>query len=182
MGHLVQPSCRSRATYSSLHRTLSRRVLNISREGDSTTSLGSLFQCSVTLRRRVLPTSPNCASFSTNSINTAYIDTAKQSLQTAWTDSQIPDISPNSPDKQVQMHSPKPECNLILLPAILAIPLPGWGDGRTETAVSQPCLSNSLLSGFQHLPPASVQLLSSTESSPSSKKPMSLCPTAYQSH
>jgi len=29
---------------------LSRRVLNISREGDSTTSLGSLFQCSVTLR------------------------------------------------------------------------------------------------------------------------------------
>ena len=29
---------------------MSRRVLNISREGDSTTSLGSLFQCSVTLR------------------------------------------------------------------------------------------------------------------------------------
>ena len=50
MGHLVQPSCRSRLTYSRLHRTLSRRVLNISREGDSTTSLGSLFQCSVTLR------------------------------------------------------------------------------------------------------------------------------------
>ena len=42
--------CRSRVTYSRLHRTLSRRVLNISREGDSTTSLGSLFQCSVTLR------------------------------------------------------------------------------------------------------------------------------------
>ena len=37
-------------TYSRLHRTLSRRVLNISREGDSTASLGSLFQCSVTLR------------------------------------------------------------------------------------------------------------------------------------
>ena len=37
-------------TYSRLHRTLSRWVLNISREGDSTTSLGSLFQCSVTLR------------------------------------------------------------------------------------------------------------------------------------
>ena len=45
--HLVQPSCRSRVTYSKLHRTLSRRVLNISREGDSP---GSLFQCSVTLR------------------------------------------------------------------------------------------------------------------------------------
>jgi len=41
--------CRSRVIYSRLHKTLSRRVLNISREGDSTTSLGSLFQCSVTL-------------------------------------------------------------------------------------------------------------------------------------
>jgi len=50
VGHLVQPPCRSRVTYSRLHRILSRRVLNISREGDSTTSLGSLFQCSVTLR------------------------------------------------------------------------------------------------------------------------------------
>ena len=50
MGHQVQPSCRSRVTYSRLHRTASRRVLNISREGDSTTSLGSLFQCSITLR------------------------------------------------------------------------------------------------------------------------------------
>ena len=50
MGHLVQPLCRSRVIYSRLHRTPSRRVLNISREGDSTTSLGSLFQCSVTLR------------------------------------------------------------------------------------------------------------------------------------
>ena len=29
---------------------LSRRVLNISREGESTASLGSLFQCFVTLR------------------------------------------------------------------------------------------------------------------------------------
>ena len=35
-----------------LHRTASRQVLNISREGDSTTSLGSLFQGSVTLRRK----------------------------------------------------------------------------------------------------------------------------------
>ena len=48
VGHLVQPSCRSRVTYSRLHRTSSRRVLNISREGDSTTFLGSLFQGSVT--------------------------------------------------------------------------------------------------------------------------------------
>ena len=39
--------CPSRVTYSRLHRTGSRRGLNISREGDSTTSLGSLGQCSV---------------------------------------------------------------------------------------------------------------------------------------
>ena len=44
VGHLVQPPCQSR-----LHRTLSRQVLNISRE-ESTTSLGNLFQCSITLR------------------------------------------------------------------------------------------------------------------------------------
>jgi len=50
VGRLVQPPCQSRVTYSRLHRTASRRVLNISREGDSTTSLGSLFQCSITLR------------------------------------------------------------------------------------------------------------------------------------
>jgi len=37
VGHLVQPLCRSRVTYSRLHRTVSRRVLNISREEDSTT-------------------------------------------------------------------------------------------------------------------------------------------------
>ena len=42
--------CWSRVTQSRLHRTLSRRVWNISREGDSTTSLGRLFQSSVTLR------------------------------------------------------------------------------------------------------------------------------------
>ena len=36
VGHLVQPSCRSRVTYTRLQRTLSKRVLNISREGDST--------------------------------------------------------------------------------------------------------------------------------------------------
>ena len=37
-------------TQSRLHRTTSRWILNISREGDSTASLGSLGQCSVTLR------------------------------------------------------------------------------------------------------------------------------------
>ena len=42
--------CQSRVTYSRLHRTLSRQVLNISREKESTTSLGNLFQGSVTLR------------------------------------------------------------------------------------------------------------------------------------
>jgi len=47
--------CQSRVTQSRLHRTSSRRVLNISR-GDSTTSLGSLFQGSITLKREeVLP-------------------------------------------------------------------------------------------------------------------------------
>ena len=49
---LVQPSCQSRVTYSRLHRTVSRLVLNISREGESTTSLGNLFQFSITLRGR----------------------------------------------------------------------------------------------------------------------------------
>jgi len=42
--------CQSRVTQSRLHRTASRQVLNISRKGDSTTSLGSLGQGSVTLR------------------------------------------------------------------------------------------------------------------------------------
>ena len=42
--------CRSRVTQSRLHRTASRQVLNICREGDSTTSLGSLGQGSITLR------------------------------------------------------------------------------------------------------------------------------------
>ena len=50
VGHPAQPSRRSRVTYSRPQRTLSRWVLNISREGDSTTSLGSLGQGSVTLR------------------------------------------------------------------------------------------------------------------------------------
>jgi len=55
VGHPVQSPCRSRVTQSKLHRTLSSRVLNISREGDSTTPLGSLFQGSVTQREEVLP-------------------------------------------------------------------------------------------------------------------------------
>ena len=42
--------CWSRVTQSRLHRTASKWVLNISREGDSTASLGSLCQGSVTLR------------------------------------------------------------------------------------------------------------------------------------
>ena len=46
----VQPPCWSRVTYSRPHRTTSRQVVNICREGESTASLGSLFQCSVTLR------------------------------------------------------------------------------------------------------------------------------------
>ena len=50
VGHLGQPPCRSRVTQSRLH----RRVLNISREGDSTGPLGSLFQCSITLRVKKL--------------------------------------------------------------------------------------------------------------------------------
>jgi len=50
VGHPVQPPCQSRVAYSSLHSTLSRRLLNISREGDSTASLGSLGRGSVTLR------------------------------------------------------------------------------------------------------------------------------------
>ena len=49
VGHQVQTPCQSRVIYSRLHRTLSRWVFNISK-GDSTTSLGSLFQGSITLR------------------------------------------------------------------------------------------------------------------------------------
>ena len=54
-----KPPCQSRVTYSSLHRVSSRWVLNISREGDSTTPLGSLFQDSVTLRvKKFAPFAP----------------------------------------------------------------------------------------------------------------------------
>jgi len=50
VGHLVQPPSRGRVIYSRLHRTASNQVLNISGEGDSTASLDSLFQCSITLK------------------------------------------------------------------------------------------------------------------------------------
>jgi len=46
VGHLVQPPCRSRVTYSRLHRTASRRVLNISREGESTIQVALWATCS----------------------------------------------------------------------------------------------------------------------------------------
>ena len=46
--HWVQPPAKA-VPYKGLHRLASRWVLNISIEGDSTTSLGSLFLCSVSL-------------------------------------------------------------------------------------------------------------------------------------
>jgi len=49
-GSFSPTPCRSRVTQSRLHSTAARQVWNISREGDSTASLGSLFQGSVTLR------------------------------------------------------------------------------------------------------------------------------------
>jgi len=48
---LVQAPCSSRTTYSQLPRTVSRWLLNISKEGDSTASLGNLCQCSVTAKK-----------------------------------------------------------------------------------------------------------------------------------
>ena len=51
--HCGSPSptpCPSRVTQSRLHSTVSRRVLNVSREGDSTAPLGSLGQGSITFR------------------------------------------------------------------------------------------------------------------------------------
>jgi len=41
-GHLVQQHCSSWVTYSRVPRTMSRQYLNISKEGDSTVSLGDL--------------------------------------------------------------------------------------------------------------------------------------------
>jgi len=48
-GPVVQTSCSSKATYSQLPRTISRCLLNIFKEGASTTSLCNLCLCSVTL-------------------------------------------------------------------------------------------------------------------------------------
>ena len=48
-GHPVQPHCSSRATYSQFPRTMTRQLLSISKDGDSTSSLGNLCQCLVTL-------------------------------------------------------------------------------------------------------------------------------------
>ena len=48
-GHLVQAPCSSRATWSRLPRTTSRWLLSISKDGNSTTPLGNLCQCSATL-------------------------------------------------------------------------------------------------------------------------------------
>ena len=47
--HLVQSHCWSRYTYIRSHRNMFRLVLSVSRVGDPTTLLGSLFQYSVTL-------------------------------------------------------------------------------------------------------------------------------------
>ena len=47
--HWVQPSAKA-VPYSKSHRKVSQRVSNVLRERDSTTFLGSLFQCSVTLK------------------------------------------------------------------------------------------------------------------------------------
>jgi len=53
-GSFSPTPCPGRVIYSKLYRTLSRRVLNISREGDSTASLGSLFQGSINLYNRTV--------------------------------------------------------------------------------------------------------------------------------
>lgn len=51
--HQVQPLLKL-VPCSKLHRKASRWILNIFKEGNSTTSLGSLFQCSVTLKVKKL--------------------------------------------------------------------------------------------------------------------------------
>lgn len=55
-GLLAQPPCSGRVTQSTLSRFVCRQLLNISREEHSTTSLGILSQCSVTLTvKGILP-------------------------------------------------------------------------------------------------------------------------------
>ena len=54
--HLVQPPCSGRAAESWLPRTMAKQLLNISKNGESTTSLGNLCQCLVTLTlKKVFP-------------------------------------------------------------------------------------------------------------------------------
>lgn len=47
--YFTQPPCSSKVTCRMLSRTMSCQVMNISKDGDSRTSLGTLFQCSTTL-------------------------------------------------------------------------------------------------------------------------------------
>lgn len=47
--HLGHLPCSSRGSWSRVPRTVSSRLLNISKGGDCTTSLSNLFQCSITL-------------------------------------------------------------------------------------------------------------------------------------
>ena len=55
-GHLVQPLSSSRTTYSWFPRTVSRQLLSIPKEGDSTISLGNFCQSLVTLTvKKVFP-------------------------------------------------------------------------------------------------------------------------------
>ena len=67
--------CPSRVTQSRLHSTTLRWVLNISREGDSTTSLGSLGQGSVTLtvKKQELTAHQLCCCFATLSQDLAIL-------------------------------------------------------------------------------------------------------------
>lgn len=65
-GHLIQHPCSSRVPQSTLLRIMSRWFLNISREGDPTTSLSNVFQCSVTYTVRfflMLGWNSPCSSF-----------------------------------------------------------------------------------------------------------------------
>lgn len=55
-GDVIQPACWSRFPYSMLFRNVSRLLWSISRDTDTTTSLGILFQCWVTLRVKFLLT------------------------------------------------------------------------------------------------------------------------------
>ena len=82
-GHLVQPPCSSRATYSWRPRTVPKWLLNISKDGDSTASLGSLCQCLVppTVRKCFLMFRENLPCFSSYpKPNLLPLDTTEESL------------------------------------------------------------------------------------------------------